>query len=121
MEEMECIEREEGFKSPTPVWWEVVVFRILNAIMVIFFLAATVKLQSDDNACLWIPAFLVPAFLSTVVAMKPQLSGRRSIASHPSCFVYRMFVVEGLGDHPHLPLNHAGTGLVYPAGQDHPC
>ena len=34
-----------------------------------FFLAATVKLQEDDNACLWIPTFLVPAFLSTIVAV----------------------------------------------------
>ena len=36
---------------------------------VMFFLAATVKLQEDDNACLWIPTFLVPAFLSTIVAV----------------------------------------------------
>ena len=77
MEGIELEEREEGFRPTTPVWWEVAMFRILNAIMVIFFLTATVKLQSDDNACLWIPAFLVPAFLSSVVAMKPQLSGRR--------------------------------------------
>ena len=76
MEEMELEQREDGFKPTTPVWWEVAMFRILNGIMVVFFLTATVKLQSDDNACLWIPAFLVPAFLSTVVAMKPQLSGR---------------------------------------------
>ena len=75
IEEMEFGEREEEPVAPTPVWWEVAIFRVLNAIMVIFFLTATVKLQSDDNACLWIPAFLVPAFLSTVVALKPQLSG----------------------------------------------
>ena len=38
-------------------------------LQVMFFLAATVKLQEDDNACLWIPTFLVPAFLSTIVAV----------------------------------------------------
>ena len=75
MEEMESAEREDEGKTIMPVWWEVALFRILNGIMVIFFLSATVKLQSDDNACLWIPTFLVPAFLSTVVAVKPQLSG----------------------------------------------
>ena len=58
-----------------PAWWEMAVFRFLNAIMVVFFLTAVVKLQSDDNACLWVPTFLVPAFLSTIVAVKPQLSG----------------------------------------------
>eukprot|EP00090_Calanus_glacialis_P000377 TRINITY_DN10227_c0_g1_i1.p1 TRINITY_DN10227_c0_g1~~TRINITY_DN10227_c0_g1_i1.p1 ORF type:complete len:231 (-),score=65.03 TRINITY_DN10227_c0_g1_i1:72-680(-) len=66
--------REEEGKTIAPVWWEVAMFRILNAIMVIFFLSAVVKLRTDDNACLWIPTFLVPAFLSTIVAVKPQLS-----------------------------------------------
>ena len=75
MEEMESGEREEVCQTITPIWWEVAMFRILNGIMVIFFLSATAKLQSDDNACLWIPTFLVPAFLSAVVAVKPQLSG----------------------------------------------
>ena len=58
-----------------PAWWEIGVFRLLNAVMVVVFLTATVKLQADDNACLWIPTFLVPAFLSTIVAIRPQLSG----------------------------------------------
>ena len=56
-------------------WWEIAVFRFLNAIMVVFFLTAVVKLQADDNACLWVPTYLVPAFLSTILAVKPQLSG----------------------------------------------
>ena len=60
-----------------PAWWEIAVFRLLNAVMVIFFLTAVVKLQSDDNSCLWTPTFLVPAILSTIVAVKPQLSGDR--------------------------------------------
>ena len=75
MEEMEVGGREEEGKTIAPIWWEVAMFRILNAIMVIFFLSAVVKLRTDDNACLWIPTFLVPAFLSTIVAVKPQLSG----------------------------------------------
>ena len=62
-------------------WWEIAVFRLLNAVMVIFFLTAVVKLQSDDNACLWVPTFLVPAFLSTIVAVKPQLSGLHLLKS----------------------------------------
>ena len=44
--------------------------------MVVFFLAAVSLLREDDNSCLWIPTFLVPAFLSTIVAVKPQLSGK---------------------------------------------
>lgn len=60
--------------SSDPIWWEMLVFRGLNIIMVAFFLAATLKLQEDDNACLWIPTFLVPALLSSVVAVRPQLS-----------------------------------------------
>ena len=64
-----------------PAWWEMAVFRFLNAIMVVFFLTAVVKLQSDDNACLWVPTFLVPAFLSTIVAVKPQLSGCKTGSS----------------------------------------
>ena len=63
--------------ASSPLWWEVALFRLLNAVMVVFFLAATVKLQGDDNACLWVPTFLVPAFLSTIVAVRPQLSGFR--------------------------------------------
>merc|ERR1712130_910855 len=66
MEEQCILEEEE--RAP-PAWYEVFVFRILNGVMVMFFLAATVKLQEDDNACLWIPTFLVPAFLSTIVAV----------------------------------------------------
>lgn len=50
------------------------VFRAFNLIMVGFFLTATIKLQEDDNACLWIPTFLVPALLSSVIAIRPQLS-----------------------------------------------
>ena len=69
-------EEDDGDKSSlAPAWWEMVMFRFLNAAMVIFFLMVTVRLQSDDNACLWIPTFLVPAFLSTIVAVRPQLSG----------------------------------------------
>ena len=75
MEEMEVGGREEEEKTITPIWWEVAIFRILNAIMVIFFLSVVVKLRTDDNACLWIPTFLVPAFLSSIVAVRPQLSG----------------------------------------------
>merc|ERR1712130_87118 len=71
MEEQCILEEEE--RAP-PAWYEVFAFRILNGVMVMFFLAATVKLQEDDNACLWIPTFLVPAFLSTIVAVRPQLS-----------------------------------------------
>ena len=66
---------EEDRSYVKPAWWEIAVFRFLNAIMVIFFLTAVVKLQSDDNSCLWTPTFLVPAILSTIVAVKPQLSG----------------------------------------------
>ena len=50
------------------------VFRAFNLIMVGFFLTATIKLQEDDNAGLWIPTFLVPALLSSVIAIRPQLS-----------------------------------------------
>ena len=75
---IESGERDEERKTIIPIWWEVAMFRILNGIMVIFFLSATAKLHSDDNACLWIPTFLVPAFLSAVVAVKPQLSGIRT-------------------------------------------
>lgn len=70
MEEQAIVEEEH---TPTP-WHEVFAFRILNGVMVMFFLAATIKLQEDDNACLWIPLFLVPAFLSSVVAVRPALS-----------------------------------------------
>ena len=83
--EEQCILEEE--ERVAPAWYEVFAFRILNGVMVLcslscfisgfpnalqkvmFFLAATVKLQEDDNACLWIPTFLVPAFLSTIVAV----------------------------------------------------
>ena len=75
MEEMEIGGREDEGKTIAPIWWEVAMFRILNGIMVIFFLSAVVKLRTDDNACLWIPTFLVPAFLSSIVAVRPQLSG----------------------------------------------
>ena len=75
---------EEDRSYVKPAWWEIAVFRFLNAIMVIFFLTAVVKLQSDDNACLWVPTFLVPAFLSTIVAVKPQLSGCKT-GSPPKC------------------------------------
>lgn len=74
MEEQTILEEEE--RSPA-AWYEIVTFRVLNGVMVMFFLAATVKLQEDDNACLWIPTFLVPAFLSSIVAVKPQLSGKK--------------------------------------------
>lgn len=72
MEEEALLEEEEE-RPPAP-WWEGAAFRLLNCVMVVFFLGATVKLQDDDNACLWIPTFLVPAFLSSIVAVKPQLS-----------------------------------------------
>ena len=75
MEEMEVGGREEEGKTIAPIWWEVVMLNFLNAIMVIFFLSAVVKLPTYDNACLWIPTFLVPAFLSSIVAVRPQLSG----------------------------------------------
>ena len=70
MEEQAIVEEE---RTPSP-WHEVFAFRILNGVMVMFFLAATIKLQEDDNACLWMPLFLVPAFLSSVVALRPALS-----------------------------------------------
>ena len=60
---------------PTYSPCEFFLFRAINAIMVIFFLIAISLLKDDDNACLWVPTFLVPAFLSTIVAIKPQLSG----------------------------------------------
>ena len=76
-EEEDCDDNLDGSSksSSAPAWWEMLMFRFLNAVMVIFFLTVTVRLQSDDNACLWIPTFLVPAFLSTIVAIRPQLSG----------------------------------------------
>ena len=73
METEDSVEDSQAYVKPA--WWEIAVFRFLNAIMVVFFLTAVVKLQSDDNSCLWTPTFLVPAFLSTIVAVKPQLSG----------------------------------------------
>ena len=75
MEAEDSLEDSQAYVKPA--WWEIAVFRFLNAIMVVFFLTAVVKLQSDDNSCLWTPTFLVPAFLSTIVAVKPQLSGER--------------------------------------------
>lgn len=42
------------------------------------------KHQEDDNACLWIPTFLVPALLSSVVAFRPQLSGWQ-LESYDKC------------------------------------
>ena len=71
---------EDSQSYVKPAWWEIAVFRFLNAIMVVFFLTAVVKLQSDDNSCLWTPTFLVPAILSTIVAVKPQLSGETRLA-----------------------------------------
>ena len=75
MDELRDEEDDCDKSSSAPAWWEMLMFRFLNAVMVIFFLTVTVRLQSDDNACLWIPTFLVPAFLSTIVAIRPQLSG----------------------------------------------
>jgi hypothetical protein len=65
----------EAEKRPPPAWHEVAAFRLLNGVMVLFFLAAAAKLQEDDNACLWLPTFLVPALLSAAVALRPGLSG----------------------------------------------
>ena len=80
MDAEDCLEEDKSYVKPA--WWETAVFRFLNAVMVIFFLTAVVKLQSDDNSCLWTPTFLVPAILSTIVAVKPQLSGDRSVAGY---------------------------------------
>ena len=68
-------EMDDDFSKTLPTWWEQLLFRGLNGLMVIFFIIATVKLQADDNACLWMPAFLIPAFLSSIVAISPALSG----------------------------------------------
>ena len=80
MDAEDCLQEDKSYVKPA--WWETAVFRFLNAVMVIFFLTAVVKLQSDDNSCLWTPTFLVPAILSTIVAVKPQLSGDRSVAGY---------------------------------------
>lgn len=53
---------------------EFIVFRALSAVMVVFFMVAAIFLKEDDNSCLWIPLFLIPAFLSLIVVIKPQLS-----------------------------------------------
>ncbi|XP_023342064.1 transmembrane protein 220 [Eurytemora carolleeae] len=76
---MEALEdgSEESTSTTYPPTYspcEFFLFRAINAIMVIFFLIAISLLKDDDNACLWVPTFLVPAFLSTIVAIKPQLS-----------------------------------------------
>ena len=113
---------EEDRSYVKPAWWEIAVFRFLNAIMVIFFLTAVVKLQSDDNSCLWTPTFLVPAILSTIVAVKPQLSGDQvwPVVKMLSKYHDRVHLVEGPGGHPHLHLHTAGRHLVHPAPQDDP-
>ena len=36
---------ENDDKKSVPFWWEMAMFRLLNAVMVIFFLTATIKLQ----------------------------------------------------------------------------
>jgi hypothetical protein len=64
--------------------YNIVIVRILNGVMVLFFLTAVSLLREDDNSCLWIPTFLVPAFLSTIVAVKPQLSGIQLHNNPPS-------------------------------------
>ena len=92
--------------------------------MVVFFLAATVKLQSDDNACLWVPTFLVPAFLSTIVAVRPQLSGQMlSSAVGFAINMYYVFysrehVVESSSCHFQLFFHVVGTHLDHPTGED---
>ena len=92
--------------------------------MVVFFLAATVKLQSDDNACLWVPTFLVPAFLSTIVAVRPQLSGQMlssavGFANNMYYVFYsREHVVESSSCHLQLFFHVVGTYLDHPTGED---
>ena len=54
---------------------EFVVFRVLSGIMVVFFIVAAIFMKEDDNSCLWMPLFMIPAFLSLIVVLKPQLSG----------------------------------------------
>ena len=45
MDAEDCLEEDKSYVKPA--WWETAVFRFLNAVMVIFFLTAVVKLQSD--------------------------------------------------------------------------
>ena len=47
------------------------IFRLFSAIMVVFFLIAAIFLREDDNSCVWIPTFSIPAFLSAIVVVKP--------------------------------------------------
>ena len=57
-----------------PACWEQILFRLLNAAMSVFFLLATARQQTDDNACLWLPVFLGPALLSGAAAARPRLT-----------------------------------------------
>ena len=70
-EQKECKKEEEIMDVGSQrTWWEVAIFRVLNGVMVGIFLGASFKLVKDDNSCLWVPTFLVPAFLSAVLAIK---------------------------------------------------
>ena len=72
---MEVVENGDESSCSPPAWWEVAIFRLLNAAMVVFFTAAAGQMKEDDNSCHFIPTYLVPAFLSLTVAIRPQLSG----------------------------------------------
>ncbi len=51
--------------------WATIMWRGLNALMVIFFTMAAYVQINDADPYIWIPVYLVPAMLSTALVLKP--------------------------------------------------
>jgi hypothetical protein len=51
-----------------------VIWRLSNTAMVAFFLMATVVQINDPDPYIWIPIYLIPAFLSAAIVCKPEIT-----------------------------------------------
>jgi len=50
------------------------VWKLINILMFLFFLLATIVQFNDDDAVVWIPVYVIPAALSLAIAIKPNIT-----------------------------------------------
>ncbi|XP_050391981.1 transmembrane protein 220 [Patella vulgata] len=72
-----------------------VVWRIVNILMTVFFALAAVANVNDSDWYIWVPIYLIPAVLSLMVAVKPAII-ETSILSSLTAVVLAVFVGYGV-------------------------
>uniref|UniRef100_T1ISY2 Transmembrane protein 220 n=1 Tax=Strigamia maritima TaxID=126957 RepID=T1ISY2_STRMM len=53
---------------------QLIVWKFVNILMFLFFLLATLVQFNDDDACVWIPVYVIPAALSLAIVIKPKIT-----------------------------------------------